>query len=129
MKILSKKLQEIVDEFLRNNVPDEGRHDFIVAAIHFNINLNDCSKYDLMRIDHKAKELANVESNEILTDAAIYSYTLFRAINRKEVPSDKVIDVKMAIMGISTLITEYLTYRIDKEVLNEKLYEELKTLV
>ncbi|MBC5628099.1 hypothetical protein H8S20_04240 [Clostridium sp. NSJ-6] len=128
MKHLSENLEKIVEEFLEKNVPDETKHDFIIAAIHFNINLNVCTKYDLMRIDHKAKELADVEKNEILTNAAIYSYALFRAINHNEVSEKEVVKIKSALMNISTCITEYMTYRIDENTLNKQLYDELLEL-
>ena len=129
MKELRNKMQNIVDEFLVKNITEDKRHDFIIAAIHFNVNLNECTRYDLMRIDHKAKELANVEENKVLTDAAIYSYILFRAINKNQIPKEYILDIKMALFSISTAITEYLTYRIDEEGLNQKLYNELKSLI
>lgn len=122
---LTKKLEKIVDEFIEVNVPEETKHDFIIAAIHFNINLNICTKYDLMRIDHKANELADVEKNEILTNAAIFSYILFRSINHDEISTQDIIKVKTALMNISTTITEYMTYRIDEPTLNKSLYDEL----
>ncbi|MCD2502339.1 hypothetical protein LQE93_11160 [Clostridium sp. NSJ-145] len=125
MKYLSENLEKIVEGFLEKNVPDEIKHDFIIAAIHFNINLNVCTKYDLMRIDHKAKELADIEKNEILTNAAIFNYALFRAINHNEIPASDIVKVKSALMNISTCITEYMTYRIDENTLNKHLYDEL----
>lgn len=125
MKRLSKKLEKIVKEFVEKNVPEETKHDFVIAAIHFNININVCTKYDLMRIDHKAKELTDVEKNEILTNAAIFSYVLFRAINRNEIPREDVVAVKSALINISTCITDYMTYRIDENTLNKYLYDEL----
>lgn len=128
MERLSENLEKIVKEFIEKNVPEETKHDFVIAAIHFNINLNVCTKYDLMRIDHKAKELADVEKNEILTNAAIFSYALFRAINRNEIPEKDIVEVKSALMNISTCITEYMTYRIDENILNKHLYDELVRL-
>ena len=128
MERLSENLEKIVKEFIEKNVPEETKHDFVIAAIHFNINLNVCTKYDLMRIDHKAKELADVEKNEILTNAAIFSYALFRAINRNEIPEKDMVEVKSALMNISTCITEYMTYRIDENILNKHLYDELVRL-
>ena len=125
---ISKKLEEIVNKFMEKRVPDETREDFIIAAIHFNINLNACSKYDLMRIDHKAKELAKAEENKILTIASIYSYMLYRALNNGEILPENKLQVKSALMGISTTITDYLTYRIDEESLNINLYNELSLL-
>lgn len=128
MRALSENLEKIVQEFLEKNVPEETKHDFVIAAIHFNINLNVCTKYDLMRIDHKAKELADVEKNEILTNAAIFSYALFRSINHNEIPEEDVVRVKSTLMNISTWITEYMTYRIDENTLNKCLYGELVKL-
>ena len=128
MERLSENLEKIVKEFIEKNVPEETKHDFVIAAIHFNINLNVCTKYDLMRIDHKAKELADVEKNEILTNAAIFSYALFRAINRNEIPEKDIVEVKSALMNISTCITEYMTYRIDENILSKHLYDELVRL-
>ena len=125
MKNLAVKLERIVEEFIEVNVPEETKHDFIIAAIHFNINLNICTKYDLMRIDHKAKELADVEKNEILTNAAIFSYILFRSMNHNEISPQDVVKVKTALMNISTTITDYMTYRIDETTLNKSLYDEL----
>lgn len=113
---------------MEKRVPDETKDDFVIAAIHFNINLNACSKYDLMRIDHKAKELAKAEENKILTTASIYSYILYRSLNTGEIPSENEIQVKAALMGISTTITDYLTYRIDEDTLNSNLYDELTSL-
>lgn len=128
MKYLSENLESIVEKFIEKNVPEETRNDFIIAAIHFNINLNVCTKYDLMRIDRKAKELANVEKNEILTNAAIFSYVLFRAINHNEIPEKDIVKIKLALINISTCITEYMTYRIDENTLNKHLYDELVKL-
>ena len=128
MKKLSENLEKIVKEFLQKNVPEEIKDEFIIAAIHFNINLNACSKYDLMRIDHKAKELANVEANEILTNAAIYNYSMYRAIINNEVMEKDKVKVKTSLMNISTTITEYMTYRIDENTLNKHLYNELVEL-
>lgn len=125
---LKQKLQQIVKEFIDKNVPEEAKHEFIVAAIHFNINLNVCTKYDLMRIDHRAKELADVEKNKILTTASIFSYILFRAINHNEISKEDILKVKTALMQISTYITDYMTFRIDEETLNNNLYSELKAL-
>lgn len=76
MRELSKKLNEIVNKFMEENVAEETKHDFIIVAINFNINLNVCTKYDLMRIYHKAKESSNAEEKKILTTASIYSYIL-----------------------------------------------------
>lgn len=128
MENLAKKLEEIVEDFIEKRVPVETKQDFIIAAIHFNINLNTCSKYDLMRIDRKARDLANAEQNEILTTASIYSYILYREINTGEIPSEDKLKVKIALMGISTTITDYLTYRIDENTLNNSLYTELTSL-
>lgn len=129
MKVLAKKLDVIVNDFMNKNVSEETKHDFIIAAIHFNINLNACSEYDLMRIDHKAKELAHVERNELLTTASIYSYILFRAINRNEVPQEEVLNVKESLIEISTIITDYMTYRIDENTMNMGLFNVIKEVV
>lgn len=128
MENLSIRLEEIVTKFIEKKVPNETRNDFIVAAIHFNINLNACSKYDLMRIDHKVKELANSEENKQLSTASIYSYILYRALRENEIPTEEKMKVKVALMGISTTITDYLTYRIDEDNLNINLHNELVSL-
>lgn len=125
---VSNRLEEIVSKFIDKKVPSETRNDFIVAAIHFNINLNACTQYDLMRIDHKVKELAMSEENKQLTTASIYSYILYRALNEGEIPNDERMKVKLALMGISTNITDYLTYRIDEDNLNNNLHNELISL-
>lgn len=129
MNELSKKLESIVKEFMEKNVPAGGKHDFVIAAIHFNINLNVCTKYDLMRIDHKAKDLANVENNLLLTKASIYSYILFRALNHKQISVEDIPRVKRALIEISTEITDYMTYRIDEETLNKALFNILNEIL
>lgn len=128
MEDFSKRLEGIVNKFIEKKVPSETRNEFVVAAIHFNINLNACSKYDLMRIDHKVKELSTSEENKQLTTASIYSYILYRALREDEIPSEEKMKVKVALMGISTSITDYLTYRIDEDNLNINLHNELISL-
>lgn len=128
MENLSNRLEIIVNKFIGEKVPSETRYEFVMATIHFNINLNACSKYDLMRIDHKVKELAKSEENKKLTTASIYSYILYRALNEGEIRTDEKMEIKVALMGISTTITDYLTYRIDEETLNINLYNELLSL-
>lgn len=128
MKRLAERLDNIVREFIVENVPKEIREEFVIAAIHFNVNLNACSKYDLMRIDHKAKELVASKENKILTTAAVYSYILYKSLNSVEVDEEEKLDIKVALMKISTYITDYLTYRIDKEELDKSLYNELTVL-
>ena len=128
MKKLSENLEKTVKEFLEKNVPEEIKHEFIITAIHFNINLNACSKYDLMRIDHKVKELVNVEKKGLLTNAAIFNYKLFRDIKNNKIPQKDLVKVKLASMNISTSITEYMTYKIDESTLNKYLYENLVEL-
>lgn len=81
-----------------------------------------------MRIDHKVKELANSEENKQLTTSSIYSYILYRALNEKQIPEEETMKVKVALMGISTNITDYLTYRIDEDNLNINLHNELISL-
>ena len=129
MKEFKSKLEGIVEKFISNNVTEEGKKDFIVAAIHFNINSNDCSKYDLMRIDRKVKILADSTENEILTKASVYSYILFRAIQRNEIPKDIISDIKLTLVNICSVVTDYFTYRIDENELNVKLMDELGNLV
>lgn len=128
MKDLSIKIENIVNKFIEENVPENTIEDFIIAAIHFNINLNACTKYDLMRIDHKANELAKNKRNEILTTASVFSYILFKSINNHEIPKEDVLNVKSALMKISTTITDFMTYKIDEKDMNKCLYTEIKGL-
>ncbi|MGL5353654.1 MAG: hypothetical protein ACRDA5_10055, partial [Clostridium sp.] len=85
MENLANRLKQIVETFIMKNVPEETKEEFAIAAIHFNINLNACSKYDLMRIDHKAKQLVINEDTKILTTAAIFSYIIYRELNRGQI--------------------------------------------
>lgn len=55
MSDLVAKIEKIVTEFIHKNVPENKTEDFILAAIHFNININACSKYNLMRMTIKLK--------------------------------------------------------------------------
>ena len=129
MEKLATRLHEIVEKFMENNVPEETKHEFIVAAVHFNVNLNACSKYDLMRIDHKVNTLAeNFEKNKMLTTASIFSYILFREMNRGKLSTEEANKVQFSLFEISTAITDYFTYRIDEDDLNIKLFNELMSL-
>ena len=129
MMMLNEKLEKIVEKFIQENVAESDRKEFIIASIHFNINSNDCSKYDLMRIDRKVKILADSTENEILTKASVYSYILFRAIQRNEIPKDIISDIKLTLVNICSVVTDYFTYRIDENELNVKLMDELGNLV
>lgn len=128
MDNLANRLNQIVETFIVENVPEQTKEEFAIAAIHFNINLNTCSKYDLMRIDHKAKLLVINEENKILTTAAIFSYIIYRELNRGQIEKEEKLNVKTAILNISTAITDYLTYRIDDETLKLNLFNELTQL-
>lgn len=128
MSDLVAKIEKIVTEFIHKNVPENKTEDFILAAIHFNININVCSKYDLMRIDHKAKELINLNSNKLLTKSAIFSYILFREINNGNITGEDLVKVKVFLMNISTAITDFMTYRINEQDLNLHLLDQLKSI-
>lgn len=128
MDKLSKNLKEIVNQYIEKRVSQETRSEFVTEAINFNINVNACSKYDLMRIKRKISILSKNEENKNLTKASIYSYILYNLLNTDEIPEADKRYIKIALVGIRETITDYLTYKIDEETLNNNLYEELTYL-
>ncbi|MGL5152008.1 MAG: hypothetical protein ACRC7N_15725 [Clostridium sp.] len=128
MESLSIKLNSIVEGFIKKYVPKETIEEFKIATIHFNVNLNACSKYDLMRIDHKAKILAKEEENKLLSSASIFSYIMYREMNHGQLSKEEEIKVSKALIEIREIITDYLTYRIDENKLNLNLFTTLTEL-
>lgn len=50
-------MEQLILNYVENNITEEIKEEFINAAIHFIINEDNCSQADIMRIKYRFKKI------------------------------------------------------------------------
>lgn len=114
-------MEKLILDYVRNNITEKIKNHFINAAVHFIINEDNCSQYDIMRIKYRFKK---IESNEVLDYIKLcstYGYIIYRSVAFNLVDEGMKSKCCEVIMEISNEITKYVTMEIDEEELRNKM--------
>lgn len=114
-------MENLILDYVQNNITEELKEEFINAAVHFIVDEDSCSKYDVMRIKYRFKK---IESNEVLDYIKLcstYGYIIYRSVVFNLVDEEMKSKCCEVIMEISNEVTKYGTMEIDEEELHNKM--------
>lgn len=121
-------IEELILNYVENNITEEVKEDFINAAVHFIVNEESFNKYDSMRIKYRFKK---IESNEVLDYIKLcstYGYIIYRSVVFGLVEESEKSKCCEAIIEISNEITKYLTMEHDEEDLHKNMEVAISNL-
>lgn len=125
---MQSTIENLIIDYVENNITDELKADFINAAIHFIINEEVCSQYDIMRIRYRFKKIESEDVQNNIKLCVTYGYIIYRALMYNLVP--EIIKTKCceAIIEISNEITKYITMESDEKELQSEIEAEISNL-
>lgn len=114
-------MENLILDYVQNNITEEVKEHFINAAVHFIINENSCSQYDIMRIRYRFKKIKSNEVLDYIKLCSTYGYIIYRSVAFNLVNEDMKSKCCEVIMEISNEVTKYVTMEIDEEELHNKM--------
>lgn len=110
-------IEKLILDYVENNIMEDVKESFINAIVHFIINENNCSKYDLMRIKYRFNKIDDNKVLDYIKLSSIYGYIIYRSVIFNLVEESMKSKCCQAIINISNIITKYVTMEIDEEEL------------
>lgn len=120
-----QNIEKLILEYVENNIVDDIKTEFINAAVHFIINEDNCSKYDIMRIKYRFNKLDSKEVVDFLKLSATYGYIIYRSLIFNLVEDNDVNKCCEAIINISNEMTKFVTMENNEA----DLYISIKTAI
>lgn len=122
------KMEKLILEYVKNNITEEVKEDFINAAVHFIVNEDSCSKYDIMRIKYRFKKIKSNEIIDYIKLCSTYVYIIYRSVVFNLVEESMKSRCCEVIMEISNEITKYVTMESDELELHKNMELEVSKL-
>ena len=113
-----ENIEKLILDYVENNIVEDIKAEFINAAIHFIINEDNCSKYDIMRVKYRFNKLDSKETIDFIKLSATYGYIIYRSLIFNLVEDKDVDKCCEAIIKISNEITKYVTMENNEEDLS-----------
>lgn len=120
-----ENIEKLILEYVEKNIVDDIKVEFINSAIHFIINEENCSKYDIMRIKYRLNKLNSKEVLDFLKLSATYGYIIYRSLIFNLVEDNDVNKCCEAIINISNEMTKFVTMENNEA----DLYISIKTAI
>lgn len=120
-----QNIEKLIVDYVENSIKEDVKVEFINSAIHFIINEDNCSKYDIMRIKYRFNKLDSKEVIDFLKLSATYGYIIYRSLIFNLVEDNEVNKCCEAIIKISDEITKFVTMENDEV----DLYLAIKTAI
>ena len=110
-------IEELIIDYIDNNITENIKEEFLNAAIHFVVNEELCSREDITRIKYRFKK---IKSNDVMNYVKIgvtYGYILYRAVLFDLVAEELKSKCCEVLIKISSEITKFVTMESDEEEL------------
>lgn len=120
-----ENIEKLILEYVEKNIVDDIKVEFINSAIHFIINEENCSKYDIMRIKYRLNKLNSKEVLDFIKLSATYGYIIYRSLIFNLVEDSDVDKCCEAIINISDEMTKFVTMENNEA----DLYISIKTAI
>lgn len=104
-----QNIEKLILEYVENNIVDDIKAEFINSAVHFIINEDNCSKYDIMRIKYRLNKLNSKEILDFIKLSATYGYIIYRSLIFNLVEDKDVNKCCEVIINISNEMTKFVT--------------------
>lgn len=121
-------IEKLILDYVQNNVMEEVKESFINAVVHFIINENNCSKYDLMRIKYRFDKIEDNEVLDYIKLCSTYGYIIYRSVIFNLVEENMKSKCCEAIINISNIMTKYVIMEIDEEDLRNDMEVAISNL-
>lgn len=112
-----RNIEELVIDYIDNNITENIKEDFLNAAIHFVVNEELCSREDIMRIKYRFKKIKSNDVMDYVKLGVTYGYILYRAVLFHLVDEEFKSKYCEVLMKISSEVTKFVTMESDEEEL------------
>ena len=124
----TKNVDVLIKDYIQNNITDDIKDEFMNAAIHFMINEDECSDYDLMRIKYRLKKIHSKDVFDCLKLTSVYGYVIYRTIIYKLISEEEKTECCQALINMSNEFTRYLTMEDNESDLYNTVDKALESL-
>ena len=114
-------MEQLILNYVENNITEEIKEEFINAAIHFIINEDNCSQTDIMRIKYRFKKIKSQGILDYLKLCSIYGYIIYRSVILNLIEDSMKSKCCEVIMEISNQLTKYVTMESDEDELHKNI--------
>ena len=114
-------MEQLILNYVENNITEEVKQEFINAAIHFIINEDNCSQADIMRIKYRFKKIKSKEILDYLKLCSTYGYIIYRSVILNLIEDNMKSKCCEVIMEISNELTKYVTMESDEDQLHKNI--------
>ena len=114
-------MEQLILNYVENNITEEIKEEFINAAIHFIINEDNCSKADIMRIKYRFKKIKSQEILDYLKLCSTYGYIIYRSVILNLIEESMKSRCCEVIIEISNELTKYVTMESDEDQLHKNI--------
>lgn len=121
-------IESLIIEYIENKVTEDIKSDFINSVIHFIINEDICSNYDIMRIKYRFKKIQSKEVINYIKLCSVYGYIIYRSLLLNLVKEEEKSICCEAVLSISNEITRYVTMEDDENELYSKMKKAINNL-
>lgn len=118
-------MEQIIINYVNENITDELRERFINAAIHFIIDEEFCSDSDIKKINLIKNKRKTQEFDQWLKLSATYGYIIYRAIAMELIDDEEQIEYCQLLLKLSRQVSNYITM----EITEETLVEDVKSII
>lgn len=110
-------VEELVVDYVENNITENIKEEFLNAAIHFIVNENLCSREDIMRIKYRFKKVESKDVIDFVKLGVTYGYILYRSVLLNLTTEEIKSKCCQALIEISNEVTKFVTMANDDEEL------------